>query len=66
KRITTAAVKEFKWLEPLPEPEEDADLDVDGPEGDADDKESNAFGVCVTDNADDRMGFAEGIQTELF
>ena len=66
KRITTASVKEFKWLEPLPEPEEDADLDVDGPEGDADDKESNAFGVCVTDNADDRMGFAEGIQTELF
>ena len=50
KRITTAAVKEFKWLEPLPEPEEDADLDVDGPEGDA----------------DDHMGFAEGIQTELF
>ena len=63
KRITTAAVKEFKWLEPLPEPEEDESAHV--PVGI--DEDGNAHvPVGIDDNADDHMGFAEGIQTELF
>ena len=63
KRITTAAVKEFKWLEPLPEPEEDGSAHV--PVGI--DEDGNAHvPVGIDDNADDHMGFAEGIQTELF
>ncbi|MBR4739090.1 MAG: DNA gyrase/topoisomerase IV subunit A [Bacteroidales bacterium] len=54
KRITTFAVEHFHWLQPLkddPEPADTADLSD------------------VTETAgspDDRQGFAEGIQTELF
>ena len=55
KRITTSAVKEFRWLEPLPEPE---------PEPEPDDSEE----PLITDlnEIDDREGFAEGTQTTLF
>ena len=54
KRITTFTVERFHWLQPLkddPEPADTADLSD------------------VTETAgspDDRQGFAEGIQTELF
>ena len=52
KRITTNAVKEFVWLAPDPEPEyEESDTD------EADD---------VDALPDEREGFAEGIQTEMF
>ncbi|MBQ3581118.1 MAG: DNA gyrase/topoisomerase IV subunit A [Bacteroidales bacterium] len=51
KRLTTAEVKEFRWLDPLPEPEyEDEDEADNQPASD--------------DN--DRMGYAEGTQSELF
>lgn len=55
KRITTSAVKEFRWLEPLPEPEPE-------PEPEENDEPS------ITDigEPDDREGFAEGTQTSLF
>jgi len=53
KRITTSEVKEFRWLEPLPEPEED--------EGETDDDNVNDDSL-----PDDREGFAEGTQTTLF
>ena len=51
KRVTTAEVKEFQWLEPAPEPEyEETPMEED--EG--------------GDEPNDREGFAEGTQTELF
>ncbi len=52
KRITTFDVKDFRWLEPLPEPEPD---------------EEDSF-TEGTDHQipDDREGFAEGTQTTLF
>ena len=51
KRITTSPVKEFRWLDPLPEPEPE-------PEPEDDNR---------TDQLpDDREGFAEGTQTSLF
>ena len=53
KRVTTAEVKEFQWLEPDPEPEY---------EEPAIEEEEDGIG----DEPDDREGFAEGIQTELF
>ena len=53
KRITTSEVKEFRWLEPLPEPVED--------EGETDDDNVNDDSL-----PDDREGFAEGTQTTLF
>lgn len=52
KRITTAEVTSFVWLEPGPEPEP-----VDDSENDGDDE---------PDEINDREGFAEGTQTELF
>ena len=53
KRITTFAVDHFNWLEPLkPDPEP---LEVD----DTDDENAPV-------DADERMGFAEGTQTQLF
>ena len=52
KRVTTAEVKEFQWLEPGPEPEYDEPEDADEVEEEGD--------------PNDREGFAEGIQTELF
>ena len=51
KRLTTAEVKEFRWLDPLPEPEYE----------DEDESESQP---STDDN--DRMGYAEGTQSELF
>ena len=52
KRLTTFAVKQFHWLEPLPEPEEE--IEEENENGDFDDV------------PDDREGFAEGTQTTLF
>ena len=64
KRLTTAAVKEFHWLDPLPEPEPE-------PEEEASDDEpltgeDGASVVVGPDGTDDRTGFAEGTQTALF
>lgn len=50
KRITTAAVKEFRWLDPLPEPEEEPEEEL----------------VEEPEEPNDREGFAEGTQTTLF
>ena len=60
KRITTAAVKQFTWLDPLPEPEEpeepqDDDVSV-SPDGD----------LTPSQLTEDSEGFAEGTQTSLF
>lgn len=52
KRIATVKVDEFRWLEPRPEP----DLPNDDP-GDSSDS---------GDEPDDRQGYAEGEQTEMF
>ncbi len=52
KRITTSTVKEFVWLAPDPEPVYE--------ESDTDDTDN------VDALPDDREGFAEGIQTEMF
>ena len=51
KRITTNEVKQFLWLEPGPEPEYE-------------DEEEEP--VADVEQTDDREGFAEGTQTELF
>ena len=54
KRITTFAVDQFNWLQPLkpdPEPAEPSDESTQSDESDL---------------PDDRLGFAEGTQTELF
>ena len=55
KRITTSAVKEFRWLDPLPEPEPEPDEQSD----DSDEQSVDTI-------PDDREGFAEGTQTSLF
>ena len=52
KRITTSEVKEFIWLPPDPEPEPELDEEP-APEE-------------LNDVNEDREGFAEGTQTELF
>ena len=51
KRITTNEVKQFIWLEPGPEPEHE-------------DEEEEP--IADVEQTDDREGFAEGTQTELF
>ena len=51
KRLTTAEVKEFRWLDPLPEPEYEEEPEPE---------------QTAEVETDDRMGFAEGIQSELF
>lgn len=53
KRITTAAVEEFKWLDPLPEPE-------------IEEEDENEDENRMDQLPDDREGFAEGTQTTLF
>ncbi|MBP5326434.1 MAG: DNA gyrase/topoisomerase IV subunit A [Bacteroidales bacterium] len=58
KRVTTSPVKEFKWLDPLPEPEPE-------PEPESDD-DTTADDYYLPDQPDDREGFAEGTQTSLF
>lgn len=55
KRITTSEVASFVWLEPGPEPEPPLEGDDDSDESDAPEESFN-----------DREGFAEGTQTELF
>ena len=50
KRLATVEVKEFNWLNPLPEPEEEEENEEEG----------------TTDIPEDREGFAEGVQTALF
>ena len=55
KRITTSEVKEFRWLDPLPEPE-----DIDNEE------DSENENIDAELPPDDREGFAEGTQTTLF
>ena len=54
-RVTTAEVKEFQWLEPGPEPEyeEQAPAEEEGADS-------------YSSDPNDREGFAEGTQTELF
>ena len=52
KRITTNEVKQFLWLEPGPEPEHE------------DEEEEEP--IADVEQTDDREGFAEGTQTELF
>lgn len=52
KRITTSQVKQLLWLEPGPEPEH-----VEEPEEDM---------VADEEQTNEREGFAEGTQTELF
>lgn len=53
KRVTTFAVDQFNWLQPV---KEDPELpEVDEPVVDT-----------PTDEPDDRLGFAEGTQTQLF
>ncbi len=52
KRLSTVEVKEFRWLDPLPEPEYDEE------------EEQADEGGQQTE--DDRMGYAEGTQSELF
>ncbi len=53
KRITTFAVEKFNWLAPLkPDPEQSEELEVGSEE------------LSPADN--DRQGFAEGTQTQLF
>ena len=51
KRITTFAVESFNWLQPLKE--DPALMD-------------ESDGSDMSDIHDDRQGFAEGIQTQLF
>lgn len=56
KRVTTAEVKEWHWLDPLPEPEYPEEDEGDGDMGDSSDEEQSSREV----------GFAEGTQTSLF
>ena len=56
KRLTTFEVKEFNWLDPLPEPEPEPETDEEPESGDAPDDSGQ----------DDRMGYAEGVQASLF
>lgn len=54
KRITTFAVENFNWMTPVkPDPEPSEALDVTEPSD-------------MSEPANDRQGFAEGTQTELF
>lgn len=56
KRLTAAEVSEFRWLDPLPEPEPVDDDEADGqPGADAPDMPP-----------DEHMGYAEGTQTSMF
>ncbi len=58
KRVTTFAVESFNWLQPVkPDPEPPIDLT---------DEDDGSVGVENGDEINDRQGFAEGIQTELF
>ncbi|MBQ2508976.1 MAG: DNA gyrase/topoisomerase IV subunit A [Bacteroidales bacterium] len=56
KRITTFQVSEFRWLDPLPEPEIST----------SDDDTNNDMTIPTPDNIDDNIGWAEGTQGTLF
>ncbi len=60
KRVTTSAVKEFKWLDPLPEPEPEPEPEEEPEE------ETGSDDFFVASEPNDREGFAEGTQTSLF
>ena len=60
KRVTTSAVKEFKWLDPLPEPEPEPEPEEEPEE------ETGSEDFFVASEPNDREGFAEGTQTSLF
>ena len=60
KRVTTSAVKEFKWLDPLPEPEPEPEPEEEPEE------ETGSEDFFVSSEPNDREGFAEGTQTSLF
>ncbi|MBR3529439.1 MAG: DNA gyrase/topoisomerase IV subunit A [Bacteroidales bacterium] len=66
KRLTTAEVEEFRWLDPLPEPElPEESANEEG----ADENDETATAEGATENGDDfnpREGFAEGTQGTLF
>ena len=56
KRITTFAVDKFNWLQPLkPDPEPIENID-----------DTEASDYAEPAEPDDRLGFAEGTQTQLF
>ena len=57
KRITTFAVEKFNWLQPLKEDPAEVETNDEQQEGDAE---------ASIDSIDDRQGFAEGTQTQLF
>lgn len=64
KRITTFAVESFNWLQPLKEdPEEDTGSNSDEGDESVDDTD-----IAITSSQlnDERQGFAEGTQTQLF
>lgn len=53
KRLSTFEVKEFNWLNPLPEPEPEPEAEAENP-------------TSANEDPDDRMGYAEGTQQTLF
>ena len=55
KRLTTSPVKQFRWLDPLPEPEPEHEEPENDPQSSAPDAQIS-----------DREGFAEGTQTTLW
>ena len=55
KRLTTAEVKEFRWLDPLPEPDYSDD-----------EAQAGEPAPSTTSDDNDRLGYAEGTQAELF
>ena len=57
KRITTFAVEKFNWLQPLKE---------DPAEVETNDEQQEGAAEASIDSIDDRQGFAEGTQTQLF
>ena len=64
KRVTTAPTKALTWLAPDPEPENDNENENDNDnENENDNDNENENG---TEAINDREGFAEGTQTELF
>ncbi|MBR6049437.1 MAG: DNA gyrase/topoisomerase IV subunit A [Bacteroidales bacterium] len=56
KRVTTFPVESFNWLQPLKE----------DPEPNDGDESQNSDSLTQATEADDRQGFAEGTQTQLF
>ena len=64
KTLTTFEVKEFVWLDPLPEPEREPEPDdTETPDGTTDDTTEEP---SVPDFSDDRPAMVEGTQISLF